>query len=78
MARDGLADLGGVGWAKAVTLTLLVGPLFAILSYSGFLLVPLGHGGVIQPSCAALGGLVLATLVLGEKLPAHRAARGAR
>jgi len=73
VARDGLADLGGVGWTKAVTLTLFVGPLFTILSYSGFLLVPLGHGGVIQPSCAALGGLVLATLVLGEKLPAHRA-----
>jgi len=46
--------------------------LFSILRYSGFLLVPLGHGGVIQPSCAALGGLVLATLVLREKLPAQR------
>ncbi len=72
LARDGLADLGGVGWAKAVTLTLFVGPLFAILSFSGFLLVPLGHGGVIQPSCAALGGLALATAVLREKLPAQR------
>jgi drug/metabolite transporter (DMT)-like permease len=77
VARDGLADLGGVGWRKAVTLTLLVGPLFTILSYSGFLLVPLAHGGVIQPSCAALGGLVLAMLVLGEKLPAQRALGGA-
>ena len=47
--------------------------MFTILSYSGFLLVPLAHGGVIQPSCAALGGLVLATAVLGEKLPARRA-----
>jgi drug/metabolite transporter (DMT)-like permease len=73
VARDGLADLGGVGWGKAVILTLFVGPLFTILSYSGFLLVPLGHGGVIQPSCAALGGLSLATLVLHEKLPARRA-----
>jgi drug/metabolite transporter (DMT)-like permease len=43
------------------------------LSYSGFLFVPLGHGAVIQPSCAALGGLVLATLVLHEKLPVRRA-----
>jgi drug/metabolite transporter (DMT)-like permease len=73
VARDGLADLGGVGWGKALILTLLVGPVFTILSYSGFLLVPLAHGGVIQPSCAALGGLVLATAVLGEKLPAQRA-----
>ena len=77
VARHGLADLGGVGWAKAVILTLLVGPLFSILSYSGFLLVPLGHGGVIQPSCAALGGLALATAVLREKLPARRVAGAA-
>jgi drug/metabolite transporter (DMT)-like permease len=35
--------------------------------------VPLGHGGVIQPSCAALCGLVLATLVLHERLPPQRA-----
>ena len=43
------------------------------MSYSGFLLVPLGHAGVIQPSCAALVGLVLATVVLLERLPVRRA-----
>lgn len=73
LARQGLADLGGIGWVKALTLTLFVGPIFSMISFAGFLLVPLGHGGVIQPSCAALGGLLLATLVLKEKLPAHRA-----
>jgi drug/metabolite transporter (DMT)-like permease len=72
----GLADLGGVGWRKGAWLTLFGGLPLALISYSGFLLVPLGHGGVIQPSCAALGGLLLATLVLGEKLPARRAAGG--
>src|SRR5215831_8642668 len=49
----------------------------AFLSYAGFLFVPLAHGGVIQPSCVALGGLALATLVLKEKLPARRAAGAA-
>jgi len=73
VARAGLRDLGGVGWAKGVALTLLSGPPIAFLSYAGFLFVPLAHGGVIQPSCAALGGLALATLVLKEKLPAARA-----
>jgi hypothetical protein len=29
-----------------------------LISYTGFL-VPLGHGSVIQPSCATLGGLFL-------------------
>ncbi len=69
--RDGIADLNGIGWGRGIVLTILGGPGIAIVSYSGFLLVPLGHGGVIQPSCAALFGLVLATVVL------HGAAAGA-
>ena len=77
VAREGFGDLGGVGWWKAVALTLLGGPPLSFLSYAGFLFVPLAHGGVIQPSCAALGGLALATLVLKEKLPAQRAAGAA-
>jgi drug/metabolite transporter (DMT)-like permease len=73
VARDGLGDLGGVGLGRGVALTLLGGPPLALFSYAGFLFVPLAHGGVIQPSCAALGGLLLATLVLKEKLPIQRA-----
>jgi len=77
IARAGLADLGSVGWGRGILLTILGGPPFSHLSYAGFLLVPLAHGGVIQPSCAALGGLLLATAVLREKLPARRAAGAA-
>ena len=73
VARAGLADLGGVGWRKGIALTLTGGLPLALFSYAGFLFVPLAHGGVIQPSCAALGGLVLATVVLKEPLPAARA-----
>src|SRR3989442_11931217 len=39
VARVGLRDLGGVGWAKGVALTLLSGPPIAFLSYAGFLFV---------------------------------------
>jgi drug/metabolite transporter (DMT)-like permease len=73
VAQKGFGDLGGVGWPKGLLLTLAGGPTFAFFSYAGFLFVPLAHGGVIQPSCAALGGLVLATFLLKEKLPAQRA-----
>jgi drug/metabolite transporter (DMT)-like permease len=66
-----------VGWVRGVALTLLGGPPLALFSYAGFLFVPLAHGGVIQPSCAALGGLVLASLVLKEKLAIQRAVGGA-
>ena len=71
--RDGIGDLNGIGWGRGIVLTILGGPGIAIVSYSGFLLVPLGHGGVIQPSCAALFGLILATVILKERLPVLRA-----
>jgi len=70
--RDGIADLNGIGWKRAIWLAILGGPGLALVSYSGFLLVPLGHGGVIQPSCAALGGLILAAVVIGERIPRVR------
>jgi drug/metabolite transporter (DMT)-like permease len=70
--REGLRDLNGIGWVRGIVLTFFGGPGIAFVSYSGFLLVPLGHGGIIQPSTAALLGLVLATLVLRERLPAKR------
>jgi drug/metabolite transporter (DMT)-like permease len=73
VVRAGLSDLGGLGWPKGLLLTLAGGPTFSFFSYAGFLFVPLAHGGLIQPSTVALGGLVLASLVLKEKLPAQRA-----
>jgi drug/metabolite transporter (DMT)-like permease len=71
--RGGMADLNGVGWGRGIALTIFGGPVFAVISFSGFLWVPLGHGGVIQPSCAALTGLLLAAAVLGERMPLLRA-----
>jgi drug/metabolite transporter (DMT)-like permease len=70
--RQGARDLNGIGWDRGLALALLGGPGQAAVSAAGFLVVPLGHGGVIQPSCAALGGVLLATLVLKERLPAVR------
>jgi hypothetical protein len=40
----------------------LGGPVMSLISYTGFLFVPLGHGSVIQPSSATLGGLLLAAV----------------
>jgi drug/metabolite transporter (DMT)-like permease len=71
VARERL--IASVGWGKSALLTLVGGPPLVHFSYAGFLFVPLAHGGVIQPSCVAMVGLVLATVVLKEKLPARRA-----
>jgi drug/metabolite transporter (DMT)-like permease len=72
LAKNDGRDLGGIGWGRGFTLALFGGLPLALVSYVGYLFVPLGHGGVIQPSSAALGGMVLAWLVLKEPLPGRR------
>ena len=74
MARMSLSRPGGLTWPQCLALTLIGGPPLAIISYAGFLLVPLGHGGVIQPSCATLFGLLFSTVILKEWLPVQRLA----
>ena len=56
---------------SASCMMILGGPGLSILSHAGFILAPLGHGAVIQPSTATLGGLLLATLILREHLSAR-------
>lgn len=70
--RDGVADLGGIGWGRAMVMTVLSGPPQAVLAYTGFILVPLGHGTTIQPATAALSGILLAWLVLHERMSPSR------
>jgi len=77
IVREGLRNLGGIGWSRASVMTVLSGPPQSLLAYTGFILVPLGHGTTIQPACAALSGLVLASLILHEKATLQRIAGGA-
>jgi hypothetical protein len=64
--RAGVGNLGGIGWGRGLVLMVLGGPVMSLISYTGFLFVPLGHGSVIQPSSATLGGLLLAAVFLRE------------
>ena len=70
--RAGLGDLCGIGWGRGLVLMVLGGPVMSIISYAGFLFVPLGHGSVIQPSCATLGGLFFAAVLLKERISFSR------
>lgn len=70
--RAGLGDLCGIGWGRGVALMVLGGPVMSLISYVGFMFVPLGHGSVIQPSCATLGGLLLAVVLLKEQISLSR------
>jgi drug/metabolite transporter (DMT)-like permease len=70
--RAGLGNLCGIGWGRGLVLMVLGGPVMSLVSYVGFLFVPLGHGSVIQPSCATLGGLFLAAVLLKERVSLTR------
>jgi drug/metabolite transporter (DMT)-like permease len=72
VAANGFSNLDGIGWRRGVVLTLFGGLPLALWSYFGYVYVPLGHGAIIQPSCAAVGGLILASFVLKEPLPPRR------
>jgi drug/metabolite transporter (DMT)-like permease len=74
VATRGLDDLGGLGWRRGIAITLVGGLPLALWSYMGYVYVPLGHGSIIQPSCAAVGGLILAWVILKENLPPLRIA----
>jgi drug/metabolite transporter (DMT)-like permease len=71
-AANDFADLRDIGWWRGAALALSGGLPLALFSYIGYLFVPLGHGAIIQPACAAVGGMILARLVLKEPLPAGR------
>jgi drug/metabolite transporter (DMT)-like permease len=70
--RAGLGNLCGIGWGRGLLLMVLGGPVMSLISYTGFLFVPLGHGSVIQPSCATLGGIFLAAFLLKERISLSR------
>lgn len=70
--RYGASDLGGVGWGRGFILAALSGPTQALVAYTGFILVPFGHGTTIQPATAALAGILLAALLLKERLSVSR------
>ncbi len=70
--HHGLTKLNGVGWGRGLLFVVLGGLGQAVVGTSGFLLAPLAHAGVIQPSATVVTGLLLAALVVGEKQPAHR------
>ena len=66
-------SLIAIGPWKGVTLTLVAGPAFVLLSAAGFAYAPLAHGAVVQPSTVAIGGMLAGTFLFREPLTARKA-----
>ena len=74
--REGIRNIGGIGWGRGLVMSVFGGPPQAMTAYTGFILVPLGHGTAIQPACAALFGLILSVVMLGERPTVQRVMGG--
>ena len=57
---------------QAVSVAVLLGPPFVLLSVGGYAFAPLAHGSVLVPASLTLGGLALSRLFLKEKLGSQR------
>jgi drug/metabolite transporter (DMT)-like permease len=68
MIRFGVRDLAGLGWRRALVLSLLGGAPFALLQTGGYGFAPLAHGAVIAPSTVTIVSTVGAALFLRERL----------
>ena len=66
------ADRTGVGWPRALVLTLCLGPPFFLLNMAGYRFSPLAHGVVILPATFIVAGLAGAHLFLGDRLSARK------
>ena len=64
----GLANLAGLGWRRALILTVLGGAPFALLQTSGYGFAPLAHGAVIAPATVTIVSTIGAALFLRERL----------
>lgn len=60
--------LGGIGWRRGLLLAALAGPPFILASTLGYRFAPLAHGAVVQPAALTLGAMLLAVLLLGERV----------
>ncbi len=68
LLRHDPLTLAGIGWRRAIVLTLLAGPPFILLGTAGYAFAPLAHGAVIQPSTITLASMFAAAFLLKERL----------
>ena len=72
LLRNDPRTLAGIGWRRAIILTVLAGPPFILLGTGGYVFAPLAHGAVIQPSTIILVSMFAAAFLLKERLTADK------
>lgn len=67
-----ITEVGEIGVFRGLTLALVAGPVFYIISVTGFTFAPLSHGSVIQPSIVTVGGVLCGAIFLQEQMSFRR------
>lgn len=65
--------LGGLGWARAIFLTICAGWTFNLALMTGFNYAPAAHGAVFGPGTMPMFTAILSWIVLGERPSFYRA-----
>jgi len=65
--HHGVATAAGVGWGRALVLTLTAGGPYTLIMFAGLALAPAGHGAVIIPGATPVVSTVLVWLWFGER-----------
>jgi drug/metabolite transporter (DMT)-like permease len=60
-------SMAGMGWGRALALTLTAGPLFILLGVGGYVFAPLAHGAVAQPAAVVIFTTLFAAFVLKDR-----------
>ena len=63
---------GGLGWRRALFLSLGAGAPYVLVSASGLAYAPAGQGGIIGPSCMLVFSTLGGWLLLGDRPPRQR------
>ncbi|NIA68606.1 DMT family transporter [Pelagibius litoralis] len=63
---------GGLGWGRALFLSLGAGAPYVLVTASGLTYAPAGQGGIIGPSCMLVFATLGGWLLLGDRPPRQR------
>jgi drug/metabolite transporter (DMT)-like permease len=66
VARLGFRDLGGIGWPRAIALSVFAGFPYMVIFFAGLTRSPAGHGAVLNPGVVPMV-VFLGTVLLGEQ-----------
>lgn len=70
LVRYGVRDAAGLGWVRAIVISVTVGAPYTLVLFAGLTLAPAAHGAVIISGGAPIVSALLMALWYGERLSA--------